>query len=134
MADQERNLPTAPPPPPQSSAESADKASMPPVNDTMPRLDYAKYATINKTATLNSNASYEFNPDKSFWSIGGYKAVLTRCEDGHELGNRLVDMLTDRAKIEDTYAKSLIQWKKKWVDHLNSESTEYASGRLLFPN
>jgi hypothetical protein len=118
MSDQEQSQPTAP-------RDDSTHSPMPPIQDTMPRLDIPRQPI--RTATIHSNVSYEFSPDKSFWNVGGYKAVLTRFEDGHELGNRFVDMLTERGKIDETYAKSLTQWKKKWTDHLNDESTEYAS-------
>jgi hypothetical protein len=34
-------------------------------------------------------------------------------------------MISERAKLEETYAKSIKQWNKKWSQHLNNESSEY---------
>ncbi|CAF0845862.1 unnamed protein product [Brachionus calyciflorus] len=64
------------------------------------------------------------NEDISFWDIGNYKYTLTRCDNGHTLGAELAEMLSDRAKLEEEYAKSLKNWSKKWNNHLNKESTE----------
>lgn len=64
---------------------------------------------------------------ESFWDIGNYKYVLKRCDNGNKLSGELSDMISERAKLEEAYAKSIKQWSKKWSDHLNNESTEYES-------
>lgn len=64
---------------------------------------------------------------ESFWDIGNYKYVLKRCDNGNKLSSELADMITERGKLEESYAKSLRQWAKKWSDHLENESNEYGT-------
>ena len=52
------------------------------------------------------------------------KVALKRCDNGAKLANDLSDMITERAKLEDNYGKSLKQWRNKWSIHLNSETNE----------
>lgn len=60
----------------------------------------------------------------SFWDIGNYKYTLKRCDNGYALGDKLVDILSERAKIEEEYSKSLKQWSKKWNSYLDKNSSE----------
>lgn len=85
--------------------------------------------TLARSGTLDQNESYDPNGYKNFWEIRGYKLALNRCDDGYELGNKLIDCISERAKIEDAYAKSLKSWNKKWSDYLNTESSEYQTGK-----
>lgn len=64
---------------------------------------------------------------ESFWDLGNYKYVLRRCDNGSKLSTELADMITERAKLEESYAKSLRQWAKKWNEHLDNESVEYGT-------
>lgn len=64
---------------------------------------------------------------ESFWDIGNYKYTLKRCDNGSKLASELAAMISERAKLEDAYAKSIKQWSKRWYDHLQNESTEYES-------
>ena len=52
------------------------------------------------------------------------KVALKRCDNGAKLANDLSDMISERAKIEDNYGKSLKQWRNKWSIQLNSETNE----------
>lgn len=63
---------------------------------------------------------------ESFWKIGNYKYALKRCTNGQKVGSDLADMISERAKLEDEYAKSLRQWNKKWNDYLE-DSPEYGT-------
>jgi hypothetical protein len=77
-------------------------------------------------ATSSSKKEDEFN----FWDIDGYGSTLDRCNDGNDLCENLIEMLNDRAKVEENYAKSLLQWQKKWTDFMNKESKEYGSSKV----
>lgn len=60
----------------------------------------------------------------SFWDIGNYKFTLKRCDNGYVLSDKLINMLSERAKIEEDYSKSLKQWSKKWNSYLDRNSSE----------
>jgi hypothetical protein len=66
---------------------------------------------------------------ESFWDIGNYKYALKRYDNGAKLAQDLTDMISERAKLEEAYAKSLRQWSKKWYDYLQNESTEYETSK-----
>ena len=51
---------------------------------------------------------------ESFWEPGNYKKTTKRIDDGHKLCNDLIQLVTERAEIEKTYAKSLKAWSKNW--------------------
>ena len=70
----------------------------------------------------------------NFWDIGNYKYVLARCDDGQKLGVELMEMISERAKVEEAYAKSLQQWHKKWTYHLRTKSDEYETSKDMWQN
>jgi hypothetical protein len=41
-------------------------------------------------------------------------------------------MISERAKLEESYAKSIRQWNKKWSEHLNSETSEYETSKAAW--
>jgi protein kinase C and casein kinase substrate in neurons protein len=57
---------------------------------------------------------------------GQYKRAVKRCEDGYKLCHDVIQMITERAEIEKSYAKNLKTWSKKWSDYLN-KGTEYGT-------
>ena len=66
---------------------------------------------------------------KNFWEVGNYKYTVKRCFNGYTLGTELATMISERADIEEAYAKSLQQWHKQWTEHLRHKTTEYETGR-----
>jgi hypothetical protein len=80
----------------------------------------------NENETENSD---DVNSEKNFWNIKGYKSALKRCDDGFKSGEKFKECINDLAELEDSYAKSLKKWEKKWLIYLSTESTEYQSGK-----
>lgn len=68
---------------------------------------------------------YDTENVDSFWDIGKYKIALKRCDNGYKLGSDLSEMISDRAKLEDNYGKSIKAWSTKWKNQLEKESPEY---------
>ena len=103
-------------------------------NQHYPNLNYTDNNNNASDSNLQhtANASYETNENFSFWDIGNYKYALKRCDNGHKLGSELIDMISERAKLEENYAKSIRQWNKKWSQHLNNESSEYETTKLAW--
>lgn len=106
----------------------------PPEVMQMPQLDKsylvpdAPHGTIrSRSATLMPSMSMIDSNEKNFWEINGYKRTLKRVDEGYELNTKLIEMLQERSKLEDAYAKSLKQWSKKWKKYLDSETTEYGT-------
>lgn len=62
----------------------------------------------------------------SFWEPGNYKKTTKRTEDGSKLCNDLTLLIKERAEIEQTYAKNLKQWSKKWDDIID-KGPEYGT-------
>jgi protein kinase C and casein kinase substrate in neurons protein len=81
----------------------------------------------NDTLKKSKTNSLEHYTGKSFWEIDGYKKVLDRCDDGHELGSKLNEMIAQRSKIEENYARDLQEWSKRWTKYLKNETTEYGT-------
>lgn len=50
----------------------------------------------------------------SFWEPGNYKKTTKRVEDGFKLCNEIISLIRERAEIEQSYAKNLQQWSRKW--------------------
>ena len=50
----------------------------------------------------------------SFWEPGGYKKTTKRITDGNQLCTDIVDMVKERCDIEETHAKALKNWSKRW--------------------
>ena len=79
--------------------------------------------------------SYEQNGDvESFWDIGKYKIALKRCDNGQKLATDLSELISERAKLEDNYGKSIKAWSQKWTDTLNKEAIEYESTKEAWVN
>lgn len=74
----------------------------------------------------NNHLERHFSAEEriSFWDIGNYKYTLKRCDNGYVLGEKLINMLSERAKIEEDYSKSLKTWSKKWNTYLDRNSSE----------
>lgn len=83
--------------------------------------------TLQRSSTLNSRLYDDISSVNNFWDISGYKVVLKRCDDGHTAGDKLIAMLEHRAKIEESYARSLKSWDKKWKKYLKEQSPEYGT-------
>jgi len=83
--------------------------------------------TLQRSATINSRLYDDISSVSNFWDINGYKVVLKRCDDGHAAGEKLIAMLEHRAKLEESYAKSLKSWDKKWKKYLKEQSPEYGT-------
>ncbi len=58
----------------------------------------------------------------SFWDIGKFKVALKRCDNGQKLGSDLMDLISERAKLEDNYGKAIKSWSHKWTEQLNSNA------------
>jgi len=69
---------------------------------------------------------------KSFWDIGNYKYTVKRCDNGNKLAQELAEMISERAKLEESYGKSLQSWHRKWTNHLNEDSPEYETTKLAW--
>ena len=82
----------------------------------------------SKNKALEVNA-YDKSDSQNFWKTGNYKYVVERCENGYKIGNELIEMLTERASIEEAYAKSLKEWHKKYTNHLRTKSKEYETSK-----
>lgn len=50
----------------------------------------------------------------SFWEPHNYKRTTKRIEDGNKLCSELMALVSERAEIEKSYAKSLKTWAAKW--------------------
>lgn len=50
----------------------------------------------------------------SFWEPGNFKRTTKRIEDGNKLCNELAALVSERADIERSYARSLKAWAIKW--------------------
>lgn len=84
--------------------------------------------TLNVMSKSKGKSRFDATPSgESFWDLGNYKYVLKRCDNGNKLSGDLADMITERGKLEEAYAKSLRQWAKKWSDYLENESCEYGT-------
>ena len=59
----------------------------------------------------------------SFWDVGKFKVALKRCDNGQKLGSDLVDLISERAKLEDNYGKAVKNWSHKWTEQLNGTSS-----------
>lgn len=104
---------------------SSPSAPPPYIHQTIEQLPDLTMTTTSKKKLF---ARMDSTPEgESFWDIGNYKYVLRRCDNGNKLSAELADMITERAKLEEAYAKSLRQWAKKWSDHLDNESAEYGT-------
>lgn len=44
---------------------------------------------------------------KNFWELNGYENALDRCIQGQALSTSVIAMFTERAQIEEEYAKEL---------------------------
>ena len=72
----------------------------------------------------------DIGESSNFWEIGNYKKALERCDNGHKLAMELMEMITERAQIEEAYSKSLKSFHKKWTEHLRSKACkEYETGK-----
>jgi hypothetical protein len=63
---------------------------------------------------------------RNFWEIDGYTNAIDRCNQGHTLTTNVISMFTERAQIEEEYAKKLKDWQDKWHEKVDS-SAEYKS-------
>ena len=93
-------------------------------NSTTDNTNSINQSTINLPDNRISE-HYNYDDDSNFWDVGKYKIALKRCDNGQKLASELADMIGERAKLEDSYGKSLQSWHNKWVNHLNNESSEY---------
>ena len=83
----------------------------------------------NHNRSLPDDAINLTDESKNFWKLGNYKYAVERCESGFKLGNELIEMITDRAIIEEVYAKSLKEWHKKHTNYLKTKSDEYNTSK-----
>lgn len=63
-------------------------------------FDKIRNEPFSKKELINSRVIH-------FWDIGGYKAVLERCDNGCKLSDDLKKMIEKRAKLEKDYANSI---------------------------
>ena len=97
------------------------------VQPSAPPLHTNNRSTSSHSGSSSSGGGGDGDAE-SFWEPGNFKVALKRCDNGHKLGDELADMITERAKLEEQYVKSLRAWYKKWDEHLRSrESSEYES-------
>lgn len=80
---------------------------------------------VEGAADAQEHYSYEYENIDSFWDIGKFKVALKRTDDGQKLASDLTDLISERAKLEDNYGKSVKAWSNKWQEHLNKSSPEY---------
>ena len=116
------------------------KATAPPISSETQLPDVAQTeSTENETDSPQTQQSIgdesidtyvnAVSEVKNFWDIGKYKYTVKRCDDGHELGEELIKMISERARLDEAYAKSLNQWHKDWTVHLRTNSKEYETGK-----
>lgn len=74
-----------------------------------------------------SNSAY----GRGFFEPGAFNVALKRCENGHDLAQKLADMLAERAQIESTYATQLRTWSRNWHEEL-AKSQEYGSNKRVW--
>jgi len=74
-----------------------------------------------KAAPISSYVNDHGEVD-SFWDIGKFKVALKRCDNGQKLGSDLMDLISERAKLEDNYGKAIKSWSQKWTEQLNSNA------------
>ncbi len=75
-----------------------------------------------KRATPISSYVNDHGEVDSFWDIGKFKVALKRCDNGQKLGSDLMDLISERAKLEDNYGKAIKSWSHKWTEQLNSNA------------
>ena len=85
-----------------------------------------------RRAPKNYDKASETNNTKreeigNFWDIGGFQVALDRYNDGYTTCEDIIKMMIERAKLEENYSKSLIEWKTNWTEFLKKESKEYGS-------
>jgi hypothetical protein len=119
---------------PKSKSESHPSAPPTPASGSNSNLpDVAvNNITPKKSETDDFKDTYvnDIGESSNFWEIGNYKKALERCDNGHKLAQELMEMITERAKIEETYSRSLKSFHKKWTDHLRSKACkEYETGK-----
>ncbi len=79
---------------------------------------------------LKSNTNSDGSETGNFWDIDGYETVLERLNNGNQICNDLIEIIEDRASVEENYSKALKHWEKKWSDYLASnKSKEYQSSK-----
>jgi protein kinase C and casein kinase substrate in neurons protein len=100
---------------------------MPQLDKNYSAVDVSRGTLRSKSATLMPGMSIIESNEKNFWDINGYKRTLKRVDEGYELNTKLIEMLQERSKLEDAYARSLKQWSKKWKNYLDTETTEYGT-------
>ena len=97
---------------------------------TMRRRPPTNYTMEETNITQAAKTSSKKEEGYNFWDIDGFEAVIDRCNDGNELCENLIEMINERAKVEESYAKSLTSWQKKWTEFLNKESKEYGTTKV----
>lgn len=116
-----------------SECETAPQSPEVQPSDEQPSLEAQKSNSLqsqnSRSGTLKKSKtnSLEYYSGKSFWEIDGYKKVINRCDDGHELATKLNEMIAQRSKIEESYARDLQDWSKRWTKYLKNETTEYGT-------
>jgi len=80
----------------------------------------SRSAAKGETYTRASQPA-EPTASKNFWEIDGFENAINRVNDGNELSLDFIEMISERAKIEDNYAKALKSWQKKWSQDYEKE-------------
>jgi hypothetical protein len=93
------------------TAPSAPRASNIDVSDTDTDRPEFTHSVNLRTANYDTESIDSLDKgERNFWQLNHYKVALKRCENGYKLASELNELISDRAKIEDNYGKSLQQW------------------------
>lgn len=84
-----------------------------------------------RSEAYTREAPSEPKASKNFWEIDGFENAINRCNDGNTLSLDFTEMISERAKIEDTYAKALKSWQKKWSQNYEKEQV-YGTTKIAF--
>lgn len=68
---------------------------------------------------------------RNFWELDGYENAIDRCNQGHTLTNNVINMFTERAQIEEEYAKKLKDWQDKWYEKVDDSSESKSTKNAL---
>ncbi|KAL7678107.1 hypothetical protein ACOME3_004335 [Neoechinorhynchus agilis] len=79
---------------------------------------------------VTANQERLFN-DRSFYDPKQYDVALKRCDDGLELTNALLKMISERADIEQRHSEALQSWSWKWRNYLD-KSCEYGTTKATW--
>lgn len=63
----------------------------------------------------------------SFWDGKNFSPMVARADTGGKVLDLVIKMMSERASIEQKYAKELGKWSDKWANKFKSSSEDYTS-------